>query len=79
MAPNLSEEQQVIIVISYFGASTPKGLHSCYVPTAYIDMCYKNIEKMKPKWSVSTKVKILFQPYIFFTRCFIIRVAGYLI
>ena len=45
MAPNLSEEQQVIIVISYFGASTPKGLHSCYVPTAYIDMCYKNIEK----------------------------------
>ena len=70
MAPNPSEEQQVIIVISYFGANTPKGLHRCYVATAYIHMCYKNIEKMKPKRSVSTKVKILFQPYTFFHQIF---------
>ena len=55
MAPNLSEEQQVIIVINIFDANTPKGLHICYVLTAYIDMCYKNIEEMKPKRSVSTK------------------------
>ena len=54
MAPNLSEEQQVI-VINFFGANTPKGLHICYVPTAHIDMRYKSIEKMKPKQSVSTK------------------------
>ena len=54
MAPNLSENQQVI-VINFFGSNTPKGLHICYVPTAYIDMCYKNIEEMKPKRSASTK------------------------
>ena len=44
MAPNLSEEQQMI-VIHFFGANSPKGLHICYVPTAYIDMRYKNIEE----------------------------------
>ena len=55
MAPNLSEEQQVIIVINLFGANTPKGLHICYVSATFIDMCFKNIEEMKPKVSVSTK------------------------
>ena len=55
MAPNLSEEQQVIIVINFFGANNPKGLHICYVSATFIDMCYKNIEEMKPKLSVSTK------------------------
>ena len=55
MDPNLWEEQQVIIVIKFFGVNTPKGLHICYVPTAYIDMCYKNKEEMKPKRSVSIK------------------------
>ena len=54
MAPNLSEEQQ-ILVIKFFGANTLKGLHICYVPADHIDMHYKSIEEMKPKWSVSTK------------------------
>ena len=50
MAPNLSEEQQIIvIVINFFCANTPKGLHIGYVRTAHIDMCYKKIEEMKPK------------------------------
>ena len=54
MAPNLSEEQQMI-VIHFFGANSPKGLHICYVPTAYTDMRYKN-RRMKPKQTVSTKL-----------------------
>ena len=68
MAPNLSQEQEVIIVINFFGANTPKGLHTCYVPTAYKDICYKNLEELKPNWSVSTKnkVKILFSTLCFF-------------
>ena len=54
MAPNLSEEQQIIVI--YFLVPTLlKGLHICYVHTALIDMHYKNIEEMKPKQSVSTK------------------------
>ena len=51
MDPNLSEEQQVIM-INFFGANTPKGLHICFVPTAHID---KSIEEVKIKRSVSTK------------------------
>ena len=54
MAPNLSEEEQIIVI--YFLVPTLlKGLHICYVHTALIDMHYKNIEEMKPKQSVSTK------------------------
>ena len=51
MDPNLSEEQQVI-VINFFGANTPKGLHICVVPTAHID---NSMEEVKTKRSVNTK------------------------
>ena len=71
MAPNLSEEQQVIIVINFFGANTPKGLHICYVPTAYIDMCCKKWNQKRV--SAQNEVKILFEPsfwILFFTRSF---------
>ena len=80
MDPNLWEEQQVIIVIKFFCANTPKGLHICYVPTAYIDMCYKNKEEMKPKRSVSTKWSKIFLKtlYVFSPDLLIINVAGYL-
>ena len=72
MAPNLSEEQQVIIVINFLMPTLLKGLHICYVPTtAYIDMCYKNIEEMKlNRVSAQNEVKILFQPYTFFHQIF---------
>ena len=54
MGPNLSEEQQVIM-INVFGANTPKGIHICFVPTSHIGIRYKSIEEVKTKQSVSIK------------------------
>ena len=67
MAPNLSEEQQVI-VINFFGANTPKGLLCPYSPHRHALQEHRRNET-KTECQHKTKLKFLFN-LLFFTRSF---------